>query len=182
MIQAGPSSWDRRDDVKGNREAYYTDAHNFEPIEAARAREKADQDEYWFANRYSFEWEDFCAQVQFSSRFFSIKERLDGLFGKPEEYGEGPVKPLYNLAAGVPALPVLLPRAADRSLRPTSSTAFFLGQAAGAAGSRTQEVPIVLNGECLFEEHSVALPVLAESRASVEGRRFPRDGAPYLGR
>jgi hypothetical protein len=73
MIQAGPSSWDRRDDVKGNREPYYTDAHNFEPIEAARAREKADQDEYWFANRYSFEWEDFCAQVQFSSRFFGIK-------------------------------------------------------------------------------------------------------------
>ena len=65
--------------MKGNREPYYTDAHNFEPIEAARAREKADQDEYWFANRYSFEWEDFCAQVQFSSRFFGIKERLDGL-------------------------------------------------------------------------------------------------------
>jgi hypothetical protein len=26
-------------------EAFYTDAHNFEPIEDARAREKADQDE-----------------------------------------------------------------------------------------------------------------------------------------
>jgi hypothetical protein len=87
-------------DIAQGAEPYYTDAHNFEPIEAARAREKADQDEYWFANRYSFEWEDFCAQVQFSSRFFGIKERLDGLFGKPEEYGEGPVKPLYNLAAG----------------------------------------------------------------------------------
>jgi hypothetical protein len=31
---------------------------------------------------------------------FGIKEKLDGLFGKPEEYGEGPVKPLYDLAAG----------------------------------------------------------------------------------
>ncbi|MET4149065.1 RES family NAD+ phosphorylase [Bradyrhizobium sp. RT7b] len=81
-------------------EAYYTDAHNFESIAAAHAREKADQDEYWFANRYAFEWKDFCEQVQFSSRFFGIKERLDELFGKPEEYGEGPVRPLYDLAAG----------------------------------------------------------------------------------
>lgn len=87
-------------DIMDGAERYYTDAHNFEPIEDARARQKADQDEYWFANRYSGEWEDFCAQVQFSSRFFGIKERLDGLFGKPEEYGEGPVKPLYELAAG----------------------------------------------------------------------------------
>lgn len=87
-------------DISQGAEPFYTDAHNFESIEAARAREKADQDEYWFANRYAFEWEDFCAQVQFSSRFFGIKERLDGLFGQPEEYGEGPVKPLYELAAG----------------------------------------------------------------------------------
>jgi RES domain len=81
-------------------ERFYTDAHNFESIEAARAREKADQDDYWFANRYAFEWKDFCEQVQFSSRVFGIKERLDELFGKPEEYGEGPVRPLYDLAAG----------------------------------------------------------------------------------
>ncbi|MDN4982151.1 RES family NAD+ phosphorylase [Bradyrhizobium sp. WYCCWR 13022] len=81
-------------------ERYYTDAYNFEPIENARAREKADQDDYWFANRYTFEWEDFCKEVQFSSRFFGIKERLDALFGKPEEYGEGPVRPLYELAPG----------------------------------------------------------------------------------
>jgi RES domain len=81
-------------------ERYYTDAHNFELIAAARAREQADQDEYWFAKRYSFEWEDFCAQVQFSSRFFGIKEKLDALFGKPEEYGQGPVKPLYELPMG----------------------------------------------------------------------------------
>ena len=81
-------------------ERYYTDAHNFELIEAARAREKADQDEYWFANRYAFEWKDFCTMVQFSARYFGIKERLDSLFGKPDEYGEGPIKPLYDLPAG----------------------------------------------------------------------------------
>jgi RES domain len=87
-------------EITQGAEPFYTDATNFESIEAARAREKADQDEYWFANRYAFEWSDFCKQVQFSARFFGIKERLDELFGKPEEYGEGPVKPLYDLPAG----------------------------------------------------------------------------------
>jgi len=89
-------------DIAQGADPFYTDATNFEPIEAARARERADQDEYWFANRYTFEWEDFCKQVQFSARFFGIKERLDELFGKPDEYGEGPVRPLYDLAAGQP--------------------------------------------------------------------------------
>jgi hypothetical protein len=98
VIAALPDVSDR--DISKGAEPYYTDAYNFEPIEAARAREKADQDEYWFANRYAFEWGDFCEKVQFSSRFFGIKERLDELFGKPEEYGEGPVRPLYDLGAG----------------------------------------------------------------------------------
>ncbi len=87
-------------DIMQGADPFYADASNFESIEAARTREKADQDEYWFANRYAFEWEDLCKQVQFSARFFGIKERLDELFGKPEEYGEGPVKPLYDLPAG----------------------------------------------------------------------------------
>ncbi len=86
-------------EVAQGGERFYTDAHNFESIAAAHAREKADQDEYWFANRYAFGWKDFCEQVQFSARFFGIKERLDELFGKAEEYGEGPVRPLYELAA-----------------------------------------------------------------------------------
>jgi len=38
--------------------------------------------------------------VQFSIRFFGIKKKLDELFGTPREYGEGPVKPLYDLPAG----------------------------------------------------------------------------------
>jgi RES domain len=98
VIEALPDvSWH---DIAQGADAFYTDATNFEPIEAARAREKADQDEYWFANRYVFEWEDLCNQVQFSGRFFGIKKRLDELFGTPDEYGEGPVKPLYDLAAG----------------------------------------------------------------------------------
>lgn len=86
-------------DIQQGADPYYTDAHNFEPIEEAKAREKADQDDYWFANRYTFEWEEFCRQVQFSSRFFGIKQKLDELFGDPAEYGEGPVKPLYDLPA-----------------------------------------------------------------------------------
>lgn len=87
-------------DIMQGGELFYTDAHNFELIADARAREKADQDDYWFANRYGFEWAEFCRQVQFSSRFFGIKQRLDELFGEPEEYGTGPVKPLYELPAG----------------------------------------------------------------------------------
>ena len=87
-------------DVMLGADPFYTDAHNFEPIESARAREKADQDEYWFANRYAYEWEDFCKYVQFSSRFFGIRKKLDELFGTPAEYGEGPVKPLYDLPTG----------------------------------------------------------------------------------
>ncbi|WP_249225517.1 hypothetical protein [Tardiphaga alba] len=97
VIAALPDVSDR--DISKGAEAYYTDAHNFELIEAARAREKADQDEYWFSRRYFFEWEDFCRRVQFSSRFFGIKQKLDELFGEPAEYGEGPVKPLYELAS-----------------------------------------------------------------------------------
>jgi hypothetical protein len=87
-------------DIMQGADAFYTDATNFESMEAARAREKADQDDYWFSNRYTLEWDDFCKNVQFASRFFGIKERLDELFGKPEEYGEGPVRPLYDLPTG----------------------------------------------------------------------------------
>lgn len=97
VIDALPDVSDR--DIMQGAEPYYTDAHNFEPIEEARAREKADQDDYWFENRYTFEWAEFCKQVQFSSRFFGIKQKLDELFGAPDEYGEGPVKPLYDLPA-----------------------------------------------------------------------------------
>jgi len=98
VINALPDVTDH--EIMQGADPFYTDATNFEPIEVARAREQADQDEYWFANRYAFEWEDFCKQVQFSGRFFGIKERLDELFGKKDEYGEGPVKPLYDLPAG----------------------------------------------------------------------------------
>jgi len=87
-------------EIADGGEAFYTDAHNFESVEEARGREKADQDDYWFTNRYTLEWEDFCQKVQFSSRFFGIKERLDDLFGKPEEYGEGPIRPIYDLPVG----------------------------------------------------------------------------------
>jgi hypothetical protein len=100
VIDALPDVSDH--DVAQGADRFYTDAHNFESIEAARAREKADQDEYWFANRYTFQWEDFCENVKFSARFFGTKERLDELFGEPAEYGEGPVRPLYDLPEGHP--------------------------------------------------------------------------------
>lgn len=98
VIEALPDVSHR--EITQEAEPFYSDATNFELIELARARERADQDEYWFENRYTSEWQDFCQNVQFSARFFGIKERLDDLFGKPEEYGEGPVKPLYEMPAG----------------------------------------------------------------------------------
>jgi hypothetical protein len=98
VIEALPDA-SHREITKG-AERFYTDATNFESIESARAREKADQDDYWFENRHALEWEDFCEKVQFSARFFGIKERLDELFGIPAEYGEGPVRPLYDLPIG----------------------------------------------------------------------------------
>jgi hypothetical protein len=47
VIAALPDVSDR--DISKGAELFYTDAHNFELIETARAREKADQDEYWFS-------------------------------------------------------------------------------------------------------------------------------------
>jgi RES domain len=98
IIEALPDASHR--DIMDGAERFYTDATNFESIEVARAREKADQDDYWFENRHALEWEDFCEKVQFSGRFFGIKERLDELFGDPAEYGEGPIRPLYDLPVG----------------------------------------------------------------------------------
>lgn len=99
VIAALPDASER--DIMDGDTLFYTDATNFEMIEVARAREKADQDEYWFNNRYAFEWEEFCRQVQYTGRYFGIKERLDQLFGGPEEYGvDGPVRPLYDLPTG----------------------------------------------------------------------------------
>jgi hypothetical protein len=86
-------------DVAGGEEPFYEDV-NYESIETANNRDRADQEEYWYERRFSYQWEEFCYQVQNQRRFFGIKGPLDELFGKPEEYAEGAVRPLYDLPAG----------------------------------------------------------------------------------
>src|SRR5271155_5801883 len=52
----------------------------YESIADVEALERADQEEYWYENRFSFQWKDFCSTVQYGRRFFKIKELLDNLF------------------------------------------------------------------------------------------------------
>lgn len=81
-------------------EAFYDDSQNYERIADVRAREKADQEEYWYENRFRYGWEEFCDKVQYKQRFFNIKDLLDDLFGKPEEYVGGKINPVYVLDPG----------------------------------------------------------------------------------
>jgi len=71
----------QRDIAKG-ADRFYTDA-NYEPVAAADARSRAEEEERWYENRFSYQWDDFCQMVQYQRRFFKIKESLDDLFGKP---------------------------------------------------------------------------------------------------
>jgi RES domain len=86
-------------DIAQGDEPFYEDCANYESIADAESRSRADQEEYWYENRFSFQWEEFCETVKFRKRFF-MKELLDDLFGKPEEYHEGAIKPIYELKAG----------------------------------------------------------------------------------
>jgi RES domain len=87
-------------DISKGAEPFYDDCANYELIADANKRSRADEEEFWYQNRFAFQWEDFCKTVQFQRRFFKTKELLDDLFGKPSEYREGPVRPLYELKAG----------------------------------------------------------------------------------
>jgi hypothetical protein len=88
-------------DIADGAEAFYDDCANYESIEAARKRDDAEAKEYWYEHRFSYQWEEFCEIVQNRRRFFQIKEPLDELFGKPEEYAEGNIRPVYELPTGV---------------------------------------------------------------------------------
>lgn len=89
-------------DITQGGECFYDDCANYEAIKAANNRWRADEEEYWYENPFSYQWNDFCQTVQFNRRFFKTKELLDRLFGKPEEYHEapGPVRPMYFLESG----------------------------------------------------------------------------------
>jgi RES domain len=87
-------------DIAQGDEPFYDICANYELMADAAKRSRADEEEYWYENRFSFQWADFCKTVQFEKRFFKTKELLDSLFGKPEEYHEGAVRPIYDLKAG----------------------------------------------------------------------------------
>lgn len=98
VVASLPDCSDR--DISQGDEPFYDDCANYELIADANKRSRADEEEYWYENRFAFQWEDFCKTVQFQRRFFKTKELLDSLFGKPSEYREGAVRPIYELKAG----------------------------------------------------------------------------------
>jgi len=90
--------WSHRDIAQG-ADPFYIDA-NYERISDAEKRFRAEEEERWYENRFTYQWDDFCQMVQYQRRFFKIKESLDDLFGKPQEYEGGAIKPVYALKAG----------------------------------------------------------------------------------
>lgn len=87
-------------DIQEGAEPFYNSDINYEPIETAQKRRQEEQDEHWYENRFTYQWQDFCKIVQYQTRFFNIKKPLDKLFGKPEEYEKGDIKPIYTLKVG----------------------------------------------------------------------------------
>jgi hypothetical protein len=98
IIDNLPDASDR--DISNGDEAFYDETSYYEGIEEAAKRDMADYDDYWYENRISLQWQDFCKKVQYQNRFFNTKETLDDLFGKPSEYESGKANPIYTLKAG----------------------------------------------------------------------------------
>jgi hypothetical protein len=93
-----PDATDR--DIMQGDEPFYDECNSYEAIATAESRSRANEEDYWYARRFSLQWDDFCKTVQFERRFFKTKELLDSLFGQPDEYQEGAVRPIYDLKAG----------------------------------------------------------------------------------
>jgi len=87
-------------DIAQGAESFYDDTANYEPIADVEARQRADQEEYWYEHRFTYQWEDFCEKVQYQQRYFKTKPLLDKLFGKPNEYEGGKINPVYLLNQG----------------------------------------------------------------------------------
>ncbi len=84
-------------DITQGAEQFYDETQYYESIADVEARERADQEEYWYENRFTYQWKDFCEKVQYERRFFKTKELLDKLFGQPSEYEGGKTNPVYML-------------------------------------------------------------------------------------
>lgn len=87
-------------DITQGDKAFYDDTANYESFASAQKRSQQEEEEYWYEKRFTYQWGDFCKVVQYERRFFRIKEQLDALFGKPEEYNAGQTKPVYMLRKG----------------------------------------------------------------------------------
>ena len=87
-------------DIAQGDTAFYDDTANYERITDAQKREQQNWEEHWYESRFSYQWQDFCATVQYERRFFNTKELLDKLFGTPAEYDQGTTKPVYLLKGG----------------------------------------------------------------------------------
>jgi hypothetical protein len=87
-------------EIMDGGEPFYDDFSNYESLADVRAREQQEQEERWYERRFEYQWNDFCSVVQYERRFFKTKELLDALFGTPEEYDQGTIRPVYALEIG----------------------------------------------------------------------------------
>lgn len=87
-------------DISQGAESLYGSVQNFERLAEIRQREEQDAAEYWYEDRFRREWEEFCDQVQYKSRYFDVEETLHAIFGKAEEYEVGKRRPIYVLEPG----------------------------------------------------------------------------------
>ena len=87
-------------DIAQGDEAFYDSTQNYEAFDEIHKRQDQEQEEYWYENRFRYQWQEFCHKVQYERRFFQLKELLDDLFGIPSEYEKGKVRPLDTLPVG----------------------------------------------------------------------------------
>jgi len=87
-------------DIMQGGDSFYNVWTNYELISEIEVREKEEEFERWYEERYTHQWEKFCWDVKFSNRFFSTQKPLDDLFGAPSEYNVGGIRPLYKLGIG----------------------------------------------------------------------------------
>jgi RES domain len=86
-------------DLSQGDETFYDDTQLYEGIAAIDQREQLREEEYWYENRFSIQWEGFCDTVINKQRFFNVTRHLDKLFGKSKEFETGEISPIYQLAS-----------------------------------------------------------------------------------
>lgn len=87
-------------DYRDGGEPFYDELRNYETLEAVSNRREMAFEDYWYENRVTFQWQDFCKSVIYGTRFFNIKKQLDNLFGELEEYSKEGRRPVYTIGKG----------------------------------------------------------------------------------